>query len=71
MTSFTKPEVYNVLHWHHRRTKRQPQTCTEMWWNMDMWFLKYTSRQTYRLTCWLQFCALYWGQSNKSWLAAL
>jgi len=38
MTSFTKPEVHNVLHCCQRLTEPQ-LTCAENFVKLDMWFL--------------------------------
>jgi len=52
MTSSTKTEVHNVLHCRQRKTEPPPYVkCTEIWWNLDTWFLRYAcGRQTVRQT---------------------
>ena len=73
MTSYTKPEVHNVLHCDQRRTELRTQvTCTE---NFDkvldvVDFItradRQTDRQTYRHTCtqtrWSQYFAPHQGR---------
>jgi len=50
MTSFTKPEVHNILRCCQRMTKPRPKvTCTTSWWNLyaRFWDMR-TDRQTDR-----------------------
>ena len=65
MTSSTKPEVHNVLHCRHSRTKLRPQAeyrANFMTFRLSRtWLLRYASRQTDRQTGWVQYCAaLHW-----------
>jgi len=48
MRSSTKPEVQNISQRHLWRTvEPRPQpTSTEILWRLDVWFLRYVSRQT-------------------------
>ena len=51
MTSSTKPEVHNLSHCHQRRTELRAQVkYTEIKWNLNVWFLRYSIGQTNRHT---------------------
>ena len=42
MMLFTKPEVHNLWHCRPRTIESRPQ---KIYWSLDMWFLRYMSRQ--------------------------
>jgi len=47
MTSFTKPEVHNVLQRLQRRTEPwYRQHAKKFWWRSAVWFSSYASKQT-------------------------
>ena len=47
MTSSTKPEVRNLLHYVRGGScLRHWWNVQKIWWNLDVWFLRYSSRQT-------------------------
>jgi len=51
ITSSTKLELHSILHLRQSRTKPRPQViCTENWWKLDRWFLRYACGQTDRQT---------------------